>query len=115
LREGEDPVLILQQLQVVQPVEGSTFLKVSDKPVKGYWLRDRWSGKSKYIPPVRDFVDYGATIQRWSSQVTNGRLYKWSDEVQYWTTWAKVWPLLQAKKEKILEKIARLNLVVPTG
>jgi predicted transcriptional regulator len=115
LKEGEDPVFTLQQLKIIQPVEGWSSLKVSDKPVKGHWQRNRWMGKPEYMPPVRDFIDYGATIQRWSSQVTNGRFYKWSDEVQYWTTWAKVWPLLQAKKEKILEKIARLNLVVPTG
>ena len=74
LREGEDPVLTLQQLQIVQPVEGSMFLKVSNKPVKGDWLRDRWSGKLKYSPPVHDFIDYGATIQRWSNEVTKGKL-----------------------------------------
>ncbi len=81
LREGEDTVLTLQQLQIVQPVEGSMFLKVSDKPVKGYWARDRWSGKPKYIPPMRYFVDYGANIQRWSNEVTSGRIYKWLGEV----------------------------------
>ncbi len=110
LREGEDPVLILQQLQIIKPVEGWTFLKVSDKPAKGYWLRDRWSGKLKYSPPVRDFIDYGANIQRWSNEVTNGRIYKWLGEVQFWTSWAAVWPLLQAKRAKYLREIAILTV-----
>ena len=108
LREGEDPVLILQHIQIIQPVEGSIFLKVSDKPVKGYWLRDRWSGKPKYVPPMRDFINYGATIWRWS-EVTNGRIYKWSGEVQFWTSWTNVWPLLQAKRTQILREIATLT------
>ena len=109
LREGEDPVLTLQQLQIVQPVEGSMFLKVLDKPVKGYWLRDRWSGQLKYVPPMRDFVDYGANIQRWSNEVTNGRIYKWLGEVQFWTSWTNVWALLQAKRVQILREIAALT------
>jgi len=108
LREGEDPVLTLQQLQIVQSVEGSRFLKVSNKPVKGDWLRDRWSGKLKYSPPLRDFIDYGATIQLWSNEVTKGKLYKWFREVQYWTSWTNVWPLLQAKRAQILGQIAML-------
>ena len=108
LREGEDPVLILQQLQIVQPVEGLRFLKVSSKPVKGDWLRDKWSGKPKYSPPLHDFIDYGATIQRWSNEVTNGRIYRWFREVQSWTSWTNVWPLLQAKKAQILGEIAML-------
>ncbi|MFC2019795.1 hypothetical protein ACFLU4_07630 [Chloroflexota bacterium] len=93
LQEGEDPVLTLQQLQIVQPVEGSIFLKVSDKPVKGYWLRDRWSGKPKYSPPICDFVDYGAKFDSWSTKVSGGRIYKWS-EVSVWISWRNIWPLL---------------------
>jgi len=107
LREGEDPVLILQQLQIIKPVEGVRFLKVSDKPVKGCWQRDRWSGQVNYLPPMRDFVDYGANILRWS-EVSNGRIYKWSEEVQFWTSWVAVWPLLQAKRAQYLRQIAFL-------
>ncbi len=109
LKEGEDPVLTLQQLQIVQPVEGVRFLKVSDKPVKGCWVRDRWSGKLKYSPPVHDFIDYGATIQRWSNEVTKGKLYKWFREVQSWTSWVAVWPLLQAKRTQYLRQIELLT------
>ncbi len=109
LREDDDPVLTLQQLQIVQPVVGWRFLKVSDKPVKGDWARDRWTGKPKYIPPICDFVDYGANIQRWSNEVTNGKIYWWWREVQYWTSWTNVWPLLQAKKTNILGEIAALT------
>ncbi|MFC1861181.1 hypothetical protein ACFLYL_02740 [Chloroflexota bacterium] len=109
LREGEDPVLILQQLQIVQPVEGSMFLKVSDKPVKGYWLRDRWSGQLKYRPPFHAFIDYGANVLR-GSEVSNGRIYKWSEEVQFWTSWVAVWPLLQAKRAQYLRQIALLTV-----
>ena len=109
LREGEDPVLILQQLQIVQPVEGSIYLKISDKSAKGYWARDSWPGKPKYNPPMRDFVNYGANIQRWSNIVTNGKIYWWWREVQFWTSWANVWPLLQAKKTNILGEIAALT------
>ena len=108
LREGEDPVLILQQLQIVQPVEGSRFLKVSNKPVKGYWLRDRRMGLPYYNPPIHDFIDHGATIQWWSNEVTNGKLYKWLREVRYWTSWINIWPLLQAKRAQILGEIAML-------
>ena len=109
LREGEDPVLILQQLQIVQPVEGLRFLKVSSKPVKGDWLRDKWSGKPKYSPPLHDFIDYGATIQLWSNEVTNGRIYRWFREVQSWTSWTNVWPLLQAKRAQIRGEITMLT------
>ncbi len=109
LMEGEDLVLILQQLYIIQPVEGWTFLRVSDKPVKGYWERDSWSGKPKYIPPMRYFVDYGANIQRWSNEVTNGRIYKWLGEVQFWASWTNVWPLLQAKRAQILRNITALT------
>ena len=108
LRTGEDLVLILQQLQIVQPVEGSRFLKVSNEPVKGYWLRDRWMGLPYYNPPINDFVDYGAEIDGWSNKVSGGRIYKWLGEVQYWTSWTKVWPLLQAKRAQILGEIAML-------
>jgi len=109
LREGEDPVLTLQQLQIVQPVEGSRFLKVSNKPVKGYWLRDRWMGLLYYNPPIHDFIDYGATIQWWSNEVMNGKRYKWSREVRYWTSWTNVWPLLQARRTQIPREIAALT------
>ncbi len=106
LKEGEDLVLILQQLYIIQPVEGWASLRVSDKSVQGHWRRNRWSGKLEYMTPIRDFVDYGASIQL--SKVTNGRLYKWSGEVKFWTTWTNVWPLLRAKKAQILGEIARL-------
>lgn len=109
LQENEDPVLILQQLRIIQPVEGSIFPRVSDEITKGYWLRDRWSGKPCYSPPVHDFVDYGAAINGWSSKVSGGRIYKWSEEVRSWTSWTNVWPLLQAKKTQILGEIARLT------
>ena len=108
LRKGEDPVLILQQLKIVQSVEGSRFLKVSNKPVKGYWLRDRRMGLPYYNPPIHDFIDHGATIQWLSNEVTNGKLYKWLREVRYWTSWKNIWPLLQAKRTQILSEIAVL-------
>lgn len=108
LKVGEDLVLILQQLQIVQPVECLSFLKVSNKPVKGYWLRTR-IGWPYYNPPIHDFVDYGATIQRWSNEVMNGKLYKWLREVRYWTSWTNVRPLLQAKRTNILGEIAALT------
>ena len=82
---------------------------MSDKPVKGDWARDRWPGKPKYIPPICDFVDYGANIQRWSNIVTNGKIYWWWREVQFWTSWTNVWPLLQTKKTKILGELAALT------
>ena len=107
LRAGEDPVLILQQLQIVQPIEGLNFLKVSNIPVKGCWLTDR-IGFRYYNPPIHDFIDYGATIQWWSTEVINGKRYKWLREVRYWTSWTKVWPLLQAKRTQILGEIAML-------
>ncbi len=106
LKEGEDLILILQQLYIIQPVEGWASLRVSDKSIQGHWQRNRWSGKLEYMPPICDFVDYGASIQ-WS-KVINGRLYKWSGEVQFWTSWANVWPLLRAKKAQISGEIARL-------
>jgi len=106
LKEGEDLVLILQQLYIIQPVEGWAYLRVSDKPVEGQWRRNKWSGKPEYMPPIRDFVDYGVSIQ-WS-KVTNGRLYKWSGEVKFWTSWTNVWPLLRAKKAQISGEIVRL-------
>jgi len=107
LKEGEDLVLILQQLYIIQPVEGWAYLSVSDKPVKGQWQRNRWSGKLEYMPPIRDIVDYGASIQ-WS-KVTNGRLYKWSEEVRFWTSWTNVWPLLQAKRVQIMREIQSID------
>ena len=107
LLAGEDPVLILQQLQIVQPVEGLSFLKVSNMPVKGCWLTDR-IGLRYYNPPIHDFIDYGATIQWWSTEVINGKRYKWLREVRYWTSWTNVWPLLQAKRAQILGEIAML-------
>jgi hypothetical protein len=109
LREGEDPVLILQELKIIQPVEGSMFLNVSDRPVKGYWLWHRQMSLPYYNPPIHDFIDCGATIQYWSNEVTNGKLYSWLREVRYWTSWEVVWPLLQAKRTKILSEIAALT------
>ncbi len=109
LRDGEDPVLTLQQLQIVQLVESSAFLFVSDKPVQGYWSRDLWSGKPKYTAPFNDFIDYGANIQQWTNEITNGRIYKWFEEVQSWTSWTNVWPLLLEKKTKYLREIAILT------
>ena len=109
LWEGKDPVLILQQLRIIQPVEGLMFPRVSDELAKGYWLRDRWSGRLRYSPPIRDFVDYGAEIDGWSNKVSGGRIYKWSGEVQYWTSWTNVWPLLQAKRAQILHEIAMIS------
>jgi len=61
-----------------------------------------------YNPPIHDFVDYGATIQWWSNEVMNGKLYKWLREVRYWTRWINIWPLLQAKRAQILGEIAML-------
>ncbi len=109
LREGEDPVLILQQLQVIQALKDSVFLRVSDELVKGYLVRSRWSDVTKYVPPFRNFIDYGASIKMWSNEVTNGRVYEWSKEVKFWTSWTNVWPLLQVKKAQILREIAALT------
>jgi len=108
LKEGEDPVLTLQQLQIIKPVEGSVFLVVSDKLEKGHWLRDSWSGRLKYSAPYCDFIDYGAKIG-WPSEVSGGRIYKWYEEVRSWTSWTYVWPLLQAKRTQILSEIAMLG------
>ncbi len=98
LRDGEDPVLTLQQLQIVQPVEASIFPRVSEKIVRGDWFRNGWTGYSYYSPPMRDFVDYGAKIEGLSNKVSGGRIYKWSKDVRFWTSWTNVWPLLEAKK-----------------
>jgi hypothetical protein len=98
LREGEDPILILQQLRIIQPVEGSIFPRVSEKIVRGNWLRNGWTGYLYYSPPIRDFVDYGAEIDGWSNKVSGGRIYKWLEDVRFWTSWTNVWPLLQAKR-----------------
>ncbi len=108
LREGEDPVLILQQLRIIQPVEGSVFPRVSYKIVKGYWIRDRYSGKPKYTPPLSGFMDYGAQINGWSKEVSGSRIYKWS-EVSSWTSWINVWPLLQVRRTQILREITTIN------
>jgi len=109
LRNGEDPVLTLQQLQIIQPVEGSMFLKVSDKLVKGQWLRDRWSFMPYYTPPVKDFVDYGVVINGWTKEISGGKIHKWFKEVRHWTSWTNVWPLLQVKKTQIPREIAALT------
>lgn len=109
LQEGEDPVLILQQLKIIQPVEGSIFLRVSGKIVKGHWFRDRWTGLPYYNPPAQDFVDYGAVINGWSKQVSGGRIYDWLEDVRLCTSWMNIWPLLQAKKTKILSEITMLS------
>ncbi len=109
LREGEDPVLTLQQLQVVQPVEGSFFTFLSKELVRGYWLMDRLSGKPKYNPPIHDFTDYGCKINSFLKTVEDSKIYNGSEEVRYWTSWANVWPLLQAKKAQILREIAVLT------
>jgi hypothetical protein len=61
------------------------------------------------IPPIHDFVDYGANIQKWSTKVSGGRIYKWSGEVRFWASWTNVWPLLQAKKTQILGEITILK------
>jgi len=108
LQEGEDLVLLLQQLKIIEPIEGSLFPRVSNELAKGYWLRDRWLGWLRYSPPIRDFVDYGAEIDGWSNKVSGGRIYKWLGEVQYWTSWTNVRPLLQAKRAQILHEIAVL-------
>ena len=81
---------------------------MSNKPVKGYWLSDRRMGLPYYNPPIHDFIDYGATIQRWSNEVTNGRIYRWFREVKSWTSWTNVWPVLQAKRAQILCEITML-------
>lgn len=109
LRNGEDPVLTLQQLQIIQPVEGSMFLKVSDKPVKGQWLRDRWSGMPYYMPPTKDFVDYGVVINGWTKEISGGKIHKWFGEIRHWTSWTNVWPLLQARRTQIPREIAALT------
>jgi len=108
LQEGEDLVLLLQQLKIIEPIEGSLFPRVSNELAKGYWLRDRWLGRLRYNPPIRDFVDYGAEIDGWSNKVSGGRIYKWLGEVQYWTSWTNVRPLLQAKRAQILGEITML-------
>jgi len=108
LQEGEDLVLLLQQLKIIEPIEGSLFPRVSNELAKGYWLRDRWLGWLRYNPPIRDFVDYGAEIDGWSNKVSGGRIYKWLGEVQYWTSWTNVRPLLQAKRAQILHEITVL-------
>ena len=108
LQEGEDLVLLLQQLKIIEPIEGSLFPRVSNELAKGYWLRDRWSGRLRYNPPIRNFVDYGAEIDGWSNKVSGGRIYKWLGEVQYWTSWTNVRPLLQAKRAQILHEITVL-------
>ena len=109
LRNGEDPVLTLQQLHIIQPVEGSMFLKVRDKPVKGQWLRDRRLGIPYYMPPVRDFVDYGVVINGWTKEISGGKIHKWLGEIRYWTSWTDVWPLLQARRTQIPREIAALT------
>ena len=109
LQAGEDLVLILQQLHIIQPVEGFVFLRVSEKLVKGHWLRNRWTGMPYYIPPYHIFIDYGATINRYSKDVTNGRIYKWLEDVRYWISWINVRPLLQIKKVQISREITALT------
>jgi hypothetical protein len=115
LHEGEDPVVILQQIRILQPIEGSIFPRVSDKVVKGYWLRDRWTGKPYYNPPAKDFIDYGAIIDGWSKEVSGGRIYKWPGEVSSWTSWVNIWPLLQTKRTQIINEITKLNSIKNTN
>ncbi len=114
LKEGEDLVLILQELRIIQPVEGSMFLRISDKPVKGQWIRNINTGIPVYFPPNHNFVDYGATIDRYTKEVTGGRLYKWFEDVRNWTSWESVRPLLFTKRQQILEDIDRRKVVVPS-
>ena len=109
LREGEDPVLVLQQLRVIQPVEGHLFPLLSKEPVKGYWLMDRLSGKPKYNPPIHNFTDYGCKIDGLLKMVVDSKIYEGSGEVQFWTSWKNIWPLLQAKRAQILGEIAMLS------
>ena len=108
LREGEDPVLVLQQLRVIQPVEGPWFPLLSKEPVRGYWLMDRLSGKQKYNPPIHDFTDYGCKIDGLFKIVVDSKIYEGSGEVQFWTSWKNIWPLLQAKRTQILGEITML-------
>ncbi|MFC2122685.1 hypothetical protein ACFLRP_03265 [Bacteroidota bacterium] len=108
LREGEDPVLVLQQLRVIRPVEGPFIPSLFKEPVKGYWLMDRLSGKPKYNPPIHDFTDYGCKISRLLKMVVDSKIYDGSGEVRFWTSWTNVWPLLQAKRTQILSEITML-------
>jgi len=62
-----------------------------------------------YIPPYHIFIDYGATINRYSKDVTNGRIYKWLEDVRYWISWINVRPLLQIKKVQISREITALT------
>ena len=109
LKQGEDPVLILQTLRVIRPVEGPFFPVLSKEPVGGYWPMDRLSGKPKYNPPIHDFTDYGCKINSFLKTVEDSKIYKGSGEVRYWTSWTNVWPLIQAKKAQIRGEITMLT------
>ncbi len=110
LREGEDPVLILQQLRIIKPVKGILFSRVTEELVRGYWSKDRWSGKPKYSPPTHDFTDYDSKVDSLVKVIFDSKIYKCSEEVHSWTSWAAVWPLLQAKRAKYLREIAILTV-----
>jgi len=109
LREGEDPVLVLQQLRVIQPVEGVFSPLLSEDLVGGYWSMDVRSGKPKYSPPTHGFTDYGSKINRLTKMVIDSKIYEGSGEVRFWTSWMNIWPLLQAKRAQILGEIAMLS------
>ena len=97
LKVGDDPVMVLQELLIIKAVEGGRLLKFSEKLVAGYWVTNRWTGQTYYVPPYHSFIDFDANIRNW--KVENGRLYEAMRQVKTWTSWVAVRPLLQAKNE----------------
>ena len=109
LSEGEDPVLILQQLKVIVPVDRQILPSPSKEYARGQWIEE--SGKLKYIPPDHRFIDHGSEYTRVGSFVifNVNKVYELSGEVQSWTSWDNVRHLLLAKKVKLLNEINRLT------
>lgn len=101
LCEGEDPVLTLQQLKVIIHMKGFLNPSLSREFVKGRWSDE--SGELKYIPPCCNFADHH--YRRHNNAWIIERDYFFIHEVQTWTSWTNIRPLLEAKQIRLLDEI----------
>jgi len=86
----EDPILILQQLGVISATGFPLGL------AKGNWRSNGPYGKSKYKPPIEDFVDMVGKPHRYSG-------------IKMWVNWQAIYPLLQMAHEQLQAEVKRLE------
>lgn len=90
LNENEDPVLILQEIGVIQSVTSY------NNPATGSWIHSRLGGGKVYIPPYGHFLD------------VNGQFHA-DSEVRKWISWPAVRHLLRYAKTRIVEDLQSLS------